>query len=317
MGKTTAWQEEAERQPREKKSAIVDPIPVALDFLCACRDERRPLALITGVAGTGKSMLIHRLLREIDDVPVAHLKTPTADPHVFLQSLLAQFGFDAFESTSSDLSRLADVFMRHESRKEMRPVVIIEDVQDYGPEVWKTIRELAFPDPEEKATSLFVLTGHPQFASESIAPAFDSVYSLDVTVRAAALSDGPDCPTLEVWFRDRPYGLHRLTQPKITIGRNGANDVRISGVFVSRFHAVLTVEDDGIHLIDLQSTNGTHVNGERVKRRRLRNGDIIQIEEFRLNYAEPVEAADEPADAGDVEELVMQAPLDHLLDQSA
>jgi len=313
MGNTPARTQTADEGRRETESAAADPIPVALDFLHACREDRRPLALVTGAQGTGKSMLMHRFARETKDSPVAHLKMPTESPHAFLENLLAEFGFDSFDSTVSDLFRLANVYLLHESGKDLRPVVIVEHVEKFGPAIWSLIRELSVPGPKEKPAALFVLTGNPDFSSELLLPAFDSVYSLDVTVRTAAVRAGP---TIEVFLGDRPIGLHSLERPKIAIGRGGANDIRISGPFVSRFHAMLVKETDGVYIVDLQSTNGTCVNGTRVKRQRLESGDMIEIENFRLRYVDPV-GAGQQSEQDDGDALVMQAPLDHLLDQSA
>jgi len=316
MGKTTAAAEPADHDQRDPTLAP-DPLPVALDFLRACREESRPLALVTGSPGTGKSMLVRRFLNEIDDAPVAHLRNPTHDPHAFLEMLLGEVGFDAFDSTISELVRLTDVYLLHEARKGHRPVVIVEDVQDFGPAVWDKIRDLAMPPARTKPAALFVLTCTSGFESEEFAPAFDSVYSLDVTVRTSAFSLQPDCEALEVFFQGRPLTLRRLDQLRTAIGRNGANDIHINGPFVSRFHAVVAKDADGIHLIDLQSTNGTLVNGERVKRKRLNSGDVIAIEDFTLRFVDPDSAEQQVLKRDGSDDLVMQAPLDHLLDKPA
>ncbi|MFQ5634906.1 MAG: FHA domain-containing protein [Gammaproteobacteria bacterium] len=322
MGRTTeqssAHIQEAERGPRDRlPPAAADPIPVALDFLRACRDERRPLALVTGAAGTGKSMLVRRFQREIENGPVAHIKMPTDSPHAFLERLLGEFGFDAFDSTISDLDRLTRVYLQHEARKGLRPVVIVEEVQNCGPAVWNAIRDLAIPGSRDKPAALFVLTGSPGFDSQVMAPAFNSVYSLDVTVRTSVLPPESDCDSVEVMYRDQSLGTWRLDRAKTTIGRNGANHIHIGGAFVSRFHAVLAKEPDGIHVIDLRSTNGTFVNGVRVQRQRLQDGDLVEIEEFSLRFRDTAGSEEESSPADGTDTLVMQAPLDHLLDRSA
>ena len=53
MGKTTARSHQATSLPLDLLSAGADPIPVALDFLRTCREEQRPLVLVTGTPGTG------------------------------------------------------------------------------------------------------------------------------------------------------------------------------------------------------------------------------------------------------------------------
>src|SRR5215470_9398064 len=62
-----------------------------------------------------------------------------------------------------------------------------------------------------------------------------------------------------------------------TIGREEGNHLRLNDERVSRFHA--KVQQDGTDLIltDLESTNGTRVNGHTIQIRRLRYGDQIAI----------------------------------------
>jgi pSer/pThr/pTyr-binding forkhead associated (FHA) protein len=63
----------------------------------------------------------------------------------------------------------------------------------------------------------------------------------------------------------------------VTIGREEGNGLRLNDERVSRFHAKVQVEDGDIILTDLDSTNGTRVNGTAVQIRRLRAGDQVAI----------------------------------------
>jgi len=71
-----------------------------------------------------------------------------------------------------------------------------------------------------------------------------------------------------------------------TIGRSADNQLRLTGRFVSRHHALITFQNGQYVLHDRNSTNGTYVNGRRVGEYILRSGDRIQIGpsvlEFRL-----------------------------------
>ncbi|HEY3474709.1 MAG TPA: FHA domain-containing protein, partial [Anaerolineales bacterium] len=69
-----------------------------------------------------------------------------------------------------------------------------------------------------------------------------------------------------------------LTRPEIVIGRDSNVDVVISAPAVSHRHARLIREGEGYILEDLGSTNGTHLNGQRlVGRQPLRSGDQIRL----------------------------------------
>ncbi|MFO0816964.1 MAG: FHA domain-containing protein [Pirellulales bacterium] len=80
-------------------------------------------------------------------------------------------------------------------------------------------------------------------------------------------------------------------RPPVTIGREEGNDVQLNDERVSRFH--LKIQDDNEHVVltDLESTNGTKVNGEDVKLRILRYGDIISVGRSVLIYGSRDEIA--------------------------
>ena len=76
----------------------------------------------------------------------------------------------------------------------------------------------------------------------------------------------------------------------MTIGRDTQNDIVIDSLTVSRCHALLLRDATGVHLIDLESTNGTLVNGVPARPDqlvRLDNGNIIQIGQVQARYYEP------------------------------
>ena len=76
----------------------------------------------------------------------------------------------------------------------------------------------------------------------------------------------------------------------MTIGRDNENDIVIESITVSRCHAVLLHDAAGVRLIDLESTNGTSVNGVPVPSDEpvhLDNGNIIQLGQVQARYYEP------------------------------
>jgi transcriptional regulator with GAF, ATPase, and Fis domain len=64
---------------------------------------------------------------------------------------------------------------------------------------------------------------------------------------------------------------------RVRIGRSIDNDIRLSGHQVSRHHAQLEREGDTVWAMDLGSSNGTEIDGERIDRRRLEPGERIRI----------------------------------------
>src|SRR5215470_1235804 len=84
-------------------------------------------------------------------------------------------------------------------------------------------------------------------------------------------------------FRELPIPL--------TIGREEGNLLRLNDERVSRFHAKVQQDNGDIILTDLESTNGTRVNGAIVQIRRLRAGDRIGIGRSLLLFASNEEIA--------------------------
>jgi diguanylate cyclase (GGDEF)-like protein len=80
-------------------------------------------------------------------------------------------------------------------------------------------------------------------------------------------------------FPARP-GLDSLIHLKdapVVLGRAESCDIRLNDLAVSRRHLAIQPEADGYYLVDLDSTNGTVVNGETIKRHKLKDGDHFQI----------------------------------------
>lgn len=75
-----------------------------------------------------------------------------------------------------------------------------------------------------------------------------------------------------------------LVKERVTIGRKPHNDIAIDHRAVSGQHATITIMLDEAILEDLGSTNGTLINGEKVYRHKLADGDKVTIAIFELQY---------------------------------
>ncbi len=74
----------------------------------------------------------------------------------------------------------------------------------------------------------------------------------------------------EVTFRLRPGAVK-------TVGRAPRADFVVDAALVSRLHCRLTAGDDEVEVVDLKSTNGTYVNGKRVTKAHLAQGDRLRV----------------------------------------
>jgi len=78
---------------------------------------------------------------------------------------------------------------------------------------------------------------------------------------------------------------HDLTLDQTRIGRAAdRNDLVLDDAQVSREHAILKRIRNSYMLVDLNSANGTWVNGQRIKERILANGDSVTICKYTLEY---------------------------------
>ncbi len=75
-----------------------------------------------------------------------------------------------------------------------------------------------------------------------------------------------------------------LNKERVTIGRRPHNDIQIDNLAISGDHAVIVTILDTSFLEDLDSTNGTLVNGQPVKKHVLKANDVIDLNKYRLKY---------------------------------
>lgn len=73
-----------------------------------------------------------------------------------------------------------------------------------------------------------------------------------------------------------------LTKERTTIGRKLQNDIQIDNLAISGEHAVLAMIGNDVFIEDINSTNGTFVNGQQVKKQLLQNGDTIVVGKYSL-----------------------------------
>jgi hypothetical protein len=131
-------------------------------------------------------------------------------------------------------------------------------------------------------------------------------FTLVVSLTAHSLSPPERAAVLAAERDGGPFLVHRDAHgdlrivplragERVTIGRNAGNDVALDGdPEVSRAHAVLesagagwTIVDDGM------SRNGTYVNGERVRRRRLADHDLLRVGATSILFRHPAMVVDD------------------------
>jgi hypothetical protein len=95
------------------------------------------------------------------------------------------------------------------------------------------------------------------------------------------MSTDHDAELVVLGSKRRPYPL---AKDALSIGRLDSCDIVLSDTGVSRKHAEVRREGDEWVIVDLNSTNGTIVNGQTVRRHRLAQGDRIEVGETTIEY---------------------------------
>ncbi len=112
---------------------------------------------------------------------------------------------------------------------------------------------------------------------------------------------------------------YNMTKERYTVGRLPDNDIRIDNAAVSGHHSLIINILNDSFLEDLNSTNGTYVNGKLVKKHALQEGDVITVGHHQLRYVDDQSVEATPQDefektmviepSGQMEEQIAQAAL--------
>jgi pSer/pThr/pTyr-binding forkhead associated (FHA) protein len=76
----------------------------------------------------------------------------------------------------------------------------------------------------------------------------------------------------------------QITKERTTLGRRPYNDIVIDNLAVSGEHAVLTAAGPDVFIEDLNSTNGTYINGKAVKKQLLSTNDVVEVGKYRIKF---------------------------------
>jgi pSer/pThr/pTyr-binding forkhead associated (FHA) protein len=86
---------------------------------------------------------------------------------------------------------------------------------------------------------------------------------------------------------------YNMNKERYTIGRLPDNDIRIDNAAVSGHHSLIINILNDSFLEDLNSTNGTYVNGKLIKKHALQHGDVVTVGHHQLRFVEDDEQQDE------------------------
>ena len=87
---------------------------------------------------------------------------------------------------------------------------------------------------------------------------------------------------LEVYLDELRHETRGLQDGELTVGRGPENGLVLAGNRISRHHCRLQVEGEQVRVEDLDSANGTFLNGSPVEKASLHPGDLVEVGDFRL-----------------------------------
>src|SRR5687768_11154030 len=90
---------------------------------------------------------------------------------------------------------------------------------------------------------------------------------------------------------------HMFSSGEVVIGRSPDCQVVLKDFGISRNHAKIVVDEDGVRIMDLKSKNGTQVNGVPVVEARLKDNDRILLGKFQLTFSKTLDSKIEVDDA--------------------
>jgi hypothetical protein len=125
--------------------------------------------------------------------------------------------------------------------------------------------------PEQPGAQTTMSFAPAEFDADTVGAALDELQS--------------DAPALVIRAGGGRAGEHfPLATEQVSIGRSSKADILLDDVTVSRDHALVRRQPDGLYIEDAGSLNGTYVNRHRVESHRLADGDELQIGKFKLTF---------------------------------
>jgi Protein of unknown function (DUF3662)/FHA domain len=227
--------------------------------------------------------LARKLVKEMDDhrsVSVSRVYVP--NEYTVYLSPPDRKQFAGYEG--SLVGELQEYLVEHASREQYAllgpPLVLITSDEDLAVGEFGIATRLVPVDDEEK----------PPAGLRLDQPAQTMIYQAQAPAPVPVAEPEPEPEPEPV---RRSYTLtvagrpHELCRERAVLGRSRDCDVRVADLNVSRKHAEVREEGDGWVLVDLGSTNGTLLNGKRVDRERLEDGDTITLGSTEVVFGSP------------------------------
>ena len=222
--------------------------------------------------------LARKLAKEMDDhrtVSVSRVYVP--NEYTVYLSPADREQFSAYEPSLR--TELQEYLSEHARREEYAllssPRVVFETDADLDIGEFGIATRMAQPDKGAAAEAEPI---------EQLAPGATMIYKPKTPVPTQAVSAEELGMEQEIAVLSFDGTRHEVKQRRVVIGRSRDCDIQLADANVSRRHAELRQEGASYWIVDLGSTNGMEVNGKRVKRAKLSDGDTIVLGSTRITF---------------------------------
>jgi hypothetical protein len=288
---------------------------VGLQQLHGAFNDARPLVVLTGSSTTDTSQLVSSFLDGISsDVTVVRIGKSCSDPLEGMREVVRATGFLPREMNLVELDIMFMKFLSLQRFHHQRTIFVIEESPHNEDWIRDKVRNLV---ELEKAGNfgLMVLLSRESDSDEVIDEPILGENTSQATngrpkkmrklfptvpltpmpkVKNGARPDElklntDDTVPINIILSHQNETMHELTleQPRLMIGRAEDNDLCINNTNVSRHHAILVRHGAAAMLMDMNSTNGTFVNSQRIKDQVVVHNDIISIGNHQIKYIAP------------------------------
>jgi hypothetical protein len=223
--------------------------------------------------------LARKLAKEMDDhrtVSVSRVYVP--NEYTIYLSPEDRTQFEGYEANLR--TELQEYLAEHARREEYAlltsPRVGFETDADLDVGEFGIATRMAQPEKRER---------RPHEPEPQLEPGATMIYKPQTPVPTEAVSPIELGMEQEVVRLTWDGASRELSQPRIVIGRSRDCDIQLADANVSRRHAELRQEGAAYWIVDLGSTNGMEVNGKRVKRAKLSDGDTITLGSTQITFA--------------------------------
>ena len=224
--------------------------------------------------------LARKLAKEMDEhrtISVSRIYVP--NEYTIYLSPPDREQFESYEG--SLIGELQDYLGEHARREQYalltQPTVLLKTDEDLTIGEFGIATRMVQPEGSAPRTPAAGPASEPEAGATMIYKAAEPVQT--EAVSAAELGLEPELMTLTLEGK-----THELTMPRAVLGRSKDCEIQLADPNASRRHAEVRLEEGSYWLIDLDSTNGTELNGKRVDRGKLAVGDRITIGETEIAF---------------------------------